>query len=37
METQSQEIGEGVLLHKRVVASLQDFNVLDQTNVYTVR
>lgn len=35
-DTVSQEIGEGIILYKKVEPSYQNYEVLDQTNVYRV-
>lgn len=35
--TVSQEIGEGIILYKRVEPSYQNYEILDQTNIYRVR
>jgi len=32
----SQEIGEGIILHKRVIPSYTNYEILDQTNIYSV-
>jgi len=35
-DTVSQEIGEGIILYKKVEPSYQNYEILDQTNVYSV-
>jgi len=36
IDAASEEIGEGLILHRRVIPSTLDFEVLDQINVYQV-
>lgn len=35
-DTVSQEIGDGIMLYKKVEPSYQNYEVLDQTNIYRV-